>query len=48
MDWACSTYGRDKRFIQGLVGRWEDLTEREHFEMVDVDGTIILKWTFKI
>jgi hypothetical protein len=27
---------------------WEDLTEREHFEKVDVDGMIILKWTFKI
>jgi hypothetical protein len=27
---------------------WKDLTEREHFQEVDVDDRIILKWTFKI
>jgi hypothetical protein len=27
--------------------RWGDLRERDHFEDLCVDGTIILKWIFK-
>jgi hypothetical protein len=27
---------------------WEDLTENEHFEKLDVDGRILLKCTLKI
>jgi hypothetical protein len=45
IDGACSRYGR-KRKGSYRVG-WEDLTERDRFEKVDVDGRIILKWTFK-
>ena len=26
---------------------WENLRERDHFEDLDVDGKIILKWIFK-
>jgi hypothetical protein len=26
---------------------WEHLREREHFEDPDIDGRIILKWTFR-
>jgi hypothetical protein len=26
---------------------WGDLRERDHFEDIDLDGRIILKWIFK-
>jgi hypothetical protein len=31
----------DRKVYYGVW--WEDLTEREHFENVDVDGRIVLK-----
>ena len=37
---ACSTYGEEKRFIQGF-GRER---ERGHLEDPRVDGKIILRW----
>ena len=44
MDEARSTYGGKERCIQGLVWKLEG---RDHLEDPDVDGRIILRWTFR-
>jgi hypothetical protein len=43
---ACSTYGREERFIQGFGE--ESLREGDHLEYPDVDGRMILKSIFEI
>jgi hypothetical protein len=45
MSGACSTYGGQKRYIQGFGGG--NLRRRDHLEHLSVDGRIILKWIFK-
>jgi hypothetical protein len=45
MGWACGTCGGQERCIQGFG--WGDLEERNHFENLDPDGKIILKWISK-
>jgi hypothetical protein len=44
MGWTCSAYGRDERRIQGFG---EKTRERDHLEDPDVDGRVILRWTFR-
>jgi hypothetical protein len=46
MGGACSTYGRKERYIQDFGG--EDLRERHHLGDPGIDGSIILKWIFKV
>jgi len=41
---ACSTYGGQDRFIQGLVEKPEG---KNHLEDHKVDGRIILRWIFR-
>jgi len=41
MGWACGTYGRQERCIQGFGRETEG---RNHLEDLRVDGRIILKW----
>jgi hypothetical protein len=43
MGGACSTFGGE--VYTGLW--WGNLRERDHFENLDLDGRIILKWIFK-
>ena len=43
--WACSTYGRQEKRIQGFGGG--NLRERDPLEDVGVDGRIILRWIFR-
>jgi len=45
MGGACSGYGAKERCIQGFGGG--NLRERDHFGDPGVDGTIILRWTFR-
>ena len=45
LDWACSTYGREKRCTQAFGGG--KLWEREHLEDPGVDGRKILKRIFR-
>jgi len=45
MVWACSTYGREERRIEGF---WlGDLSKRDHLEDPGIDGRIILRWIFR-
>jgi hypothetical protein len=44
MGGACSTYGVGE-FYTGFW--WGNLRERDHLKDTDVDGRIILRWTFK-
>ena len=44
MGGACSTYGE----MRGHTGFWwGNLRERDHLGDPDVDGMIILRWTFR-
>jgi len=43
--WACSAYGGEVRSIQGFGGG--NLRERDHLEVLGIDGRIILIWIFK-
>jgi len=45
MGGACSTCGRQERFIQSLGG--QTLEERDHMQDLGVDGRIVLKWMVK-
>ena len=42
---ACSTYGREERYIQSFGGRKPE--GKNHLEDPDVDGRIILKWLLR-
>jgi hypothetical protein len=44
MGWACGTYGRQERCVQGFGGK---AREREHFEDLGVDRRLILKWLLR-
>jgi len=47
MRWAgaCGTYGRQERCVRGFW--WGNLREIDRFEYLDIDGKIMLKWTFE-
>jgi hypothetical protein len=44
MGGVCGTCGQEESFIHRLMG---DLRERNKFENVVADGSIILKWMYK-
>jgi hypothetical protein len=45
MGGACSTYGGKRKVHTGFW--WGDLREGDHLGDPGIDGTIILKWTFR-
>ena len=45
MGGACGTYRRQKSKHEGFL--WGDLSERNHFEGLGIDGSIIIKQIFK-
>jgi hypothetical protein len=44
MAWACGTYGRQERCVQGFGRETEG---RNHLEDLGIDVRIILKWIFE-
>ena len=45
MSEACSTYGREKKYIQGFW--WRNLKDGDHVVPLGIDGKTILKWIIK-
>jgi hypothetical protein len=45
MSEVCSTYGEEKKYIQGFW--WRNLKEGDHLVHLGIDGRIILKWILK-